>query len=414
MIESPKAHVIIVAYYFPPGQDIGGFRPFRFFKYLRRRGYPCHVITASRSADPLPEGVIWIPDTLGLMWEGKSKKKLTLRASIELLIRALAFPGHLGFFWTFDVAGRCRQIIRDHPGQKFVVFATYPAMGVLLTGLWLHWRAKIPWVCDFRDPMYRDATLQSMSRQMRFCNYWLERSVFRTAAGVIANTSLAADVLSARYPWARSKLNVIWNGFDPEEQPCAQELPARKEKAIVHAGGLHSGRSPNLIIESLSRLRQQGAPEVFSASLILIGDVNRTAGMNYALSGEAERAGWLKLLPTVPKSEALRLIQQADGLLLLQPQSDVQVPGKLFEYICIGRPILALVPKHSAVEQILVKAGVPYVCIYSDDEPGTIDQKLLEFLRLPTQAVRYSDWFRNNFNAEYQAEQLASIIEQIR
>ena len=119
-------------------------------------------------------------------------------------------------------------------------------------------------------------------------------------------------------------------------------------------------------------------------------------------------------MPAVSKADALRLNEEADGLLLLQPQSDVQVPGKIFEYICIGRPILALVPRESAVEQVLAKSGVPYVCLYSDDEPEIMDQKVLQFLRLPSRSVPYSDWFRNNFNAEYQAAQLASIIGQIR
>ncbi len=107
-------------------------------------------------------------------------------------------------------------------------------------------------------------------------------------------------------------------------------------------------------------------------------------------------------------------MEEADGLLLVQPQSDVQIPGKLFEYICIGRPILAFVPQRSAVEQILEKAGVPYVCVYVDDEMEVIDRKILAFLGLPSASTPYNAWFQNNFNAEYQTEQLASIIRGIR
>jgi hypothetical protein len=48
--------------------------------------------------------------------------------------------------------------------------------------------------------------------------------------------------------------------------------------------------------------------------------------------------GWLEFCPTVPKAEARRLTEEANGLLPLQPQSDIQVPGKLFECLCIGGP----------------------------------------------------------------------------
>ena len=106
-------------------------------------------------------------------------------------------------------------------------------------------------------------------------------------------------------------------------------------------------------------------------------------------------------------------MEEADALLLVQPQSDVQVPGKLFEYICIGRPVLALVPRASAVEAILAKSGIPNVCLYADDAPEAADQKLLEFLRLPNTPTPASEWFRTNFNAEEQTKQLAAIVETV-
>ena len=217
-----------------------------------------------------------------------------------------------------------------------------------------------------------------------------------------------------RYPDAQGKLHVICNGFDPDDAPSARELPPRKQKVIVHAGALYHGRNPDFFIESLSRLRKRGMTEASSVSILLLGAVDAKAGLDAALYDEAERDGWLELRPAVPKRESQRMMEEADGLLLVQPQSNIQIPGKLFEYICIGRPILALVPQRSAVEQILEKAGVPYMCIYADDEMEAVDRKLLAFLRLPTAPTPCSPWFRNNFNAEYQAEQLATIIRAIQ
>jgi hypothetical protein len=39
--------VLIVAYHYPPDPGIGGARPYRFAKYLKRMGYRIHVIAAS-------------------------------------------------------------------------------------------------------------------------------------------------------------------------------------------------------------------------------------------------------------------------------------------------------------------------------------------------------------------------------
>ena len=167
------------------------------------------------------------------------------------------------------------------------------------------------------------------------------------------------------------------------------------------------------MVESLARLRAAGAAEAASARVLLLGATDAKAGFDQSLFDNAQRDGWLELRPQVPRTEAQRQLEEADALLLVQPQSNVQVPGKLFEYMCIGRPILALVQPASAVEDILQKAAAPHVCIYTDDSAGTADRKMLEFLRLPNTATQANEWFRTNFNAKHQAEELAKIIESV-
>ena len=413
-MQKAKPHVILIAYHFPPAQEIGGFRPFRFYKYLKQMGYVCHVITATEPEEECPADVVYVPDHLRPIWEGWTKQRLSFKAWVELLIRKLMFPGHIGIMWSVEVAAHCRALVHDHPQHRFVLFSTYPPLGVLFGGLIVRLRERIPWIADFRDPIGVGVGVGPLPRHARFWNHCLESFVFRTARAVVANAEGAAMVWRNRYPDAQGKLHVICNGFDPDDAPTARELPPRKQKVIVHAGALYHGRNPDLFIESLSRLRKRGVTEASSVRILLLGAVDAKAGLDAALYDEAERDGWLELRPAVPKRESQRLMEEADGLLLVQPQSNIQIPGKLFEYICIGRPILALVPQRSAVEQILEKAGVPYMCIYADDEMEAVDRKLLAFLRLPTAPTPCSPWFRNNFNAEYQAEQLATIIRAIQ
>jgi glycosyltransferase involved in cell wall biosynthesis len=407
-----KPHAILIAYHFPPAPEIGGLRPFRFYKYLRQMGYVCHVITATAPQGESADNIVYIPDPLRSIWEGSTKQRLSWKARIELLIRQLMFPGHIGIMWSIEVAARCRQLLRDRPHDRFVLFSTYPPLGVLLAGLMVRLRERIPWIADFRDPI-TGVGAELLPWYARFWNRRLEAYAFRKANAVVANVESAAGMWRHRYPWAQRKLRVICNGFDPDDAPAARPLPPRNQRVILHAGALYHGRNPNLLIESLSRLRKQGVPEAQCVSILLVGAVDAKAGLDPSLYDEAERDGWLKLRPPVSRKESQQMMEEADGLLLVQPQSDVQIPGKLFEYICIGRPILALVPQRSAVEHILEQAGVPYACVYADDEREAVDHKLSAFLRLPTAPTPCSAWFRDNFNAAYQAEQLATIIMSI-
>lgn len=407
-----KPHVILIAHHFPPGPEMGAIRPYRFYKYLKRMGYPCHVITASAQTETNPE-VTFLHDELREIWDGKAERRMSLKAYQELLVRKIAFPGHIGILWSLAAAARCHELVRQYPAEKFVVFSTYPPLGVLPAGLMAYLRDRLPWIADFRDPLSAGLGDEFLSAKQRFWNNALEARVFRQAAAVIANVEEAAEMWRKRYPRAARKLHVISNGFDPEDAPRAREIPPRTEKLMVHAGGLYHGRNPNAIVEALARLRAAGAPESMTAKVLLVGNIDAKTGIDQALYEQAQREGWLELRPHMERRAAQRVLEEADALLLIQPQSDVQIPGKLFEYICIGRPVLALVPQSSVVEEILVKSGIPHVCVYADDSPQSADRKIVEFLRLPNPPVEPSQWFRANYNAQAQTEKLAGIIDRV-
>src|SRR6185437_4059001 len=113
----------------------------------------------------------------------------------------------------------------------------------------------------------------------------------------------------------------------------------------------------------------------------------------------ATQQGWLKIEPNrVPQSAARLIIQSADALLLLQPQSAIQVPGKLFEYLQTGRPILAFVPKASSVERILERSGVPYRCVHPSSTSEEIDNLVFQFFQFSEAQSYPNQWFEDQFN----------------
>jgi hypothetical protein len=125
----------------------------------------------------------------------------------------------------------------------------------------------------------------------------------------------------------------------------------------------------------------------------------------------ARSEGWLDLVnEQIPQREALQIARSSEGLLLLQPQSTTQVPGKLFEYLQIGRPILAFVQPDSSSERLLQRSGVPYRCVYPGSTPEAIDDAVAGFFDLPSTPVAPNAWFEEQFNAENQTRMLDSIL----
>jgi hypothetical protein len=128
------------------------------------------------------------------------------------------------------------------------------------------------------------------------------------------------------------------------------------------------------------------------------------------------RQGWLDMRnEIIPKTEAVKLTAEADYLLLLDAQgaqAGLQVPAKLFEYICIGRPILASTTPGSPVVQILAKAGIPHLC-FTGEEGDAGRQRLIEFFSLPTTPSPPSDWFQREFSADHQAAFLSNMVRNL-
>jgi hypothetical protein len=112
---------------------------------------------------------------------------------------------------------------------------------------------------------------------------------------------------------------------------------------------------------------------------------------------------------TIPRAAARIEMATADYLLLLdlnERAAGVQVPAKLFEYVRIGRPILALTSRGSPVERILSGSEVPHACLYPDDTAVEFDRKVVAFLSMEGAVRRPSEWFSRQFDAARQTQQL--------
>src|SRR6185295_12541936 len=192
----------------------------------------------------------------------------------------------------------------------------------------------------------------------------------KRADAVVANTDAARTTWIEKYPSLADKIHLIWNGFDPADPVRPLPIPSRNYKLLTHTGELYLRRTATPILQSIERLISTGRLSASKVRVRLIGlaDVECLPGADFVL--RAENQGWLQIQnEQIPQRDARQICQTSDGLLLLQPHSDVQVPGKLFDYLQIGRPILAFIQPDSPTERILERGGVPYRAVYSNTSP---------------------------------------------
>src|SRR5262249_23513119 len=56
----------------------------------------------------------------------------------------------------------------------------------------------------------------------------------------------------------------------------------------------------------------------------------------------------------LPQSEAIQRVEETDYLLLIW-HNEINIPGKLFEYLATGKPVLALAPANSEVRRLIAR-----------------------------------------------------------
>jgi hypothetical protein len=400
--------VLMFAYHFPPENAVGGARPYRFYKYLSEMGYRCRVITAADQTSRPDLDSERVPDPFverprkGLGWQG------------ERALRKLLLPGVVGVRWSRLAFQAARSFLHSNPGVQVTVFSTYPPLGAHLAAFQLARSEDLPWIADFRDPMADNPGQPFLKRHQRQIYSWMERCILKTATIAIANTDAVAEKWRRASPERLDHIQLIWNGFDPEDRVKSLPLPDREYQVISHIGELYQGRSVTALLESIARLIEARRLAASRVRIQLVGSFLSESVPGPEFLRRAHAEGWLELIPKrIPHREALAIAQTSDGLLLVQPHSSVQVPGKLFEYLQIGRPVLAYIVRDSPIERILQHSGVPYCCVYADSAPEEMDRAVESFFALRGQYQPANAWFESNFDARVQTEALERLIRSV-
>ena len=371
-------------------------RAVRWAKYLPDHGFQVYVVCNNHE---------------GLM--ERTERIIPIESRASLLERVMPYNDRLP--WVPHAVQACEELISRVPISA--VISTSPPPATHLAALSLKKRKDIPWVADFRDPLLGNPARNKLWG--RPYDAILQRRILSSADAVTAVSDVMAEAWRRKYKHRADKLSVIWNGFDAQDGIGPAEIPRRDTKILLHAGVLYQGRHPFQLIGSLRRLFEKGKLSPAQVTLRLVGPVeNEQVLRSHPDAAALLEIGSLDLQSSlVPRSEAIHMTARADYLLLLdltnESNAGYTVPAKLYEYILVGRPILAITAPQSPVERILEKSGVPYTCLHPGDSAGQVDEKMCRFLATPNCPTTPSDWFVENFDGSRQVKLLVSILNRL-
>lgn len=401
--------VLFLAHTFPPMGGAGVQRNAKFVKYLPEFGYAPSVVTGVGSG-----AARWTPSDQTLVSEIPPEATVTRLAGPEPGLstgwrrrseRWLRVRSPFARWWR---EGAVATGLALEPGAD-LVYASITPFESGEAAARLGGRLGCPWVLDLRDPWALDEMMVYPTGLHRRAELRRMRGLLEAADAVVMNTPESVRLVGERFGDLGEKPVVaIPNGFDAADFAAPPLSPDGGAFRIVHTGYLHTGlgrsqrrttrarrllggavkgvdiltRSHVFLLEALESLVRRD-PSLASAVEIHL------AGVLSESDREASGSGPVRALGYLPHRETIDLLRSAN--LLFLPMQNLPegvratiVPGKTYEYLASGRPILAAVPDGDA-RDLLREAGNAHVC-RPDDVAGMARAIALEVERWRTGA----------------------------
>lgn len=402
--------VLIIAYYWPPSGGSGVQRWLKFAKYLPSFGWKPYVFTPENPSfeikdESLLKDVpaeaeiirfpIWEPYSLFNSISGKKEKSggsiikenPSLFQKLSVWIRGNFFIPDPRVFWVKPSVNFLMEYLKKN--KITTIITTGPPHSVHLIGLKLKKKnPSLKWLADFRDPWSEWGLLDSLrvGTLARNSHRRLERKVLQAANEVLTITPFYVkqfESLSGR------KVKLLTNGFD-EDDFVNFKLKKSDRFLIRHVGIVNEKCDPRPFMKVVAELCNKNEEIRKALSIEFVGQVHPSFK---EFVNENQTLSTITMFTDPVPHKALMDIYASSAVvvLILTGYKDAEgyMPGKLFEYIATGLPVLGVGPTSGDAASILNQAQNGKMFDHTDSEGIT---KYLE--------TCFHDWKTSNVSAQ--------------
>ena len=225
----------------------------------------------------------------------------------------------------------------------------------------------------------------------------MEYSTFDEANAVeCAWLGIIKDALGKYPSLDENKFHHVPNGYDSSDFPVVEQK--RNDKfTVTYTGSLYGRRNPSSFFAAIDKLI---AEEKVNPNELHLRFVGRFGAEVEEMFNNASFRDAIETVSYVPHHESIKFLMQSDALLLIvdeSKESEEIVPGKVYEYIGVKKPIIAIAPNKSAIADLMIETGSGRLAHQS--EIGKTADIILDY---------YSQWKNNNITYNPDMEKVES------
>ncbi|MEC3907995.1 glycosyltransferase [Tamlana sp. 2201CG12-4] len=368
-----KKKVLIITYYWPPAGGPGVQRWLKFVKYLPEFNIepvvyipenPNYPLVDQSLASDIPSNITILKQSIsepykwaGVLSKSSSKtiskgiipeaKKQSIAEKLMLFVRGNFFIPDARVAWVKPSVKYLLNILEEE--DIHTIITTGPPHSLHLIGLRLKECLGVRWLADFRDPWTTIGYHKQLklTRASKAKHKALEAQILNSTDQIIVTSFKTKEEFQLI---TQKPIEVITNGYD-KQQDVDVELD--KKFTLSHIGSLLSERNPEVLWRVLNDLVNENDSFKNDFQLCFVGAVSENV---LGSLRKNDLIDYINNVGYVSHKEAIKHQKSTQVLLLIEIDSDDTkciIPGKLFEYMVSGRPIISIGPEGSDVEKII-------------------------------------------------------------
>lgn len=403
-VDSSKKHIVLLTTWFPPKNGVAVNRMLGFVRYLDRSRNVLTVVTdgadsAASSDAAAGYSVVRFPVKSMLTRASfiAGEPRLFHFMKVFWNVTLNRFRGAVDRVWVKSALAALESLHARNP-VDLIVSSYAPAHAHVAAGAFVKKHPRVRWIADMRDEMSLNPHFSSAERRQLA---GVEKMVNAHASAVTSVSRPILDDFKRLLPAVR-RFEEVRNGYDHE---LIFDYGFNRTFTVCYCGTFYGKRKPDTFFAGLSVFLQKNPTPV---SIRFIG-VHR----NFQLPPKLEAS--VEFLPACNSDEAIGWMASADANLLVLPKVTGKgvFSGKIFDYLSVGKPIIAVVDPKDVAAELIMELNAGFVADFDDVKAIS---KAIEnaYLLWQRQTRIHADSERIRLlHRRFEVEKLNKLIEQL-
>ena len=426
--------VLIIVYYWPPTGGSGVQRWVKFAKHLRSFGWEPVIFTPDKPfvterdeslLKDIPSDIEVIrhpvfeiskyfggaPTAPTSSAQAKPSLFSKIKKAVGNYVRGNYFIPDPRILWLRPSVKFLTKYLQQNPVNAIV--SSGPPHSLHLIAKQLKEKTGTPWVADFRDPWLEI---------LNFHGFSTSPSVIAKHTALFKGVINTADATIAAHPsvqqsfqlQTKQPVHLITNGYDIADIQAA--IPAQVENSkfnMVFVGIFYGILNSSLFWEAIQELLKENTAFSKQLTITFVGKAQQQVMddlQKYELLPYCEFTGY------VNHNIAVGYEKAADVLLLFtpsKPEFKYVIPGKVFEYMAVNKPVLCVAEGDNDSALIIKQANAG--AIVSPKDKAGIKAAILKLYQAhQSGTVTSVSSGYEKYERKAQTEVLANILNQLK